>query len=187
MKEGVTNCFKLRPTFKLHSLPKPAAEINFEKEIRENELLIYKVCRIYAYTQADRDDLYQEIVLQLWNSYEKFRGDAKLSTWIYRVAINTAISGLRKNRNFITSYEPGQLPVRADDVPQGEEEQLQELYRAIGLLNEIEKAIVMLFLEDRSYDEMQEILGISNGALRVKMNRIKEKLRQLTKNNEHGT
>lgn len=172
----------MRPISKLPSLPKGNAEINFEKEIRAHELLIWKVCRIYACTQADRDDLYQEIVLQLWNSYEKFRGDSKLSTWIYRVALNTAITGLRKNRNFITSYEPALLPAHADETEQGEAERLKELYRAIGQLNEIEKAIVMLYLEDRSYDEMEEILGISNGALRVKMNRIKEKLRQLTKN-----
>ncbi|MDQ6608533.1 MAG: RNA polymerase sigma factor [Bacteroidota bacterium] len=158
-------------------------EIVFERDIKEHKLLIYKVCRIYAYCTADREDLYQEIVLQLWNSYQKFRGEAKFSTWLYRVAINTAITGIRRQKKFIRSYEPSQLPVLADEKDENEQEQLNELYTAIEQLNQIEKAIVMLYLEDRSYEEMEEILGISNGTLRVKMNRIKEKLRQLTKNN----
>ena len=160
-------------------------EIEFEKQVKEHELLIYKVCRIYASAKTDREDLYQEIVIQLWKSYSKFRGESKFSTWLYRVAINTAITGLRKEKNFISSYEPSQLPVYATNEDQGED-QLQELYTAIEKLNEIEKAIVMLYLEDRSYEEMEEILGISSGTLRVKMNRIKEKLRQLTKNNSYG-
>ena len=130
----------------------------------------------------DRNDLYQDIVLQLWHAYPKFRGEAKFSTWLYRVAINTAISGLRKRKDFIQSVEPNELPSHQYDVPY-EEDQLTELYRAIEQLNDIDKAIVMLYLEDKNYDEMQEILGISSSTLRVKMNRIKEKLRQLTKNN----
>jgi RNA polymerase sigma-70 factor, ECF subfamily len=126
--------------------------------------------------------LYQEIVVQLWYGYKTFRGEAKLSTWVYRVAINTAISCLRKKKDFIKSYQPNDLPSIQHDVPY-EEEQLNELYRAIAKLNDIDKAIVMLYLDDKNYDEMEEILGISAGTLRVKMNRIKEKLRQLTKNN----
>lgn len=140
------------------------------------------MCRIYASTQADRDDLYQEIVLQLWHSYPRFKAEAKFSTWLYRVAINTALSGLRRKKDLIQSYEPAQLPSHYQDLPY-EEEQLKELYRAIEQLNEIDKAIVMLYLEDKDYNEMEEIMGISSGTLRVKMNRIKEKLRQLTKNN----
>jgi RNA polymerase sigma factor (sigma-70 family) len=164
-------------------LPKEFSEIAFEKDIKEHELLIYKVCRIYAHSASDRDDLYQEIVVQLWHSYGKFRGESKFSTWLYRVAINTALSGLRKKKDFISSYEPSELPVYAEIQNTNQEEQLEDLYRAISQLNEIEKAIIMLYLEDKSYDEMEEILGISNATLRVKMNRIKEKLRQLTKNN----
>jgi RNA polymerase sigma factor (sigma-70 family) len=157
-------------------------EIDFEQQVKEHEMLIYKVCRIYAATEADRDDLYQEIVLQLWHSFEKFRGESKFSTWLYRVAINTAISGQRKQKNFISSFEPAQLPVVPDELPGNEETRLTELYRAVGQLNLIERAIVMLYLEDRSYDDMQEILGINSGNLRVKMTRIKDKLRQMTKN-----
>lgn len=98
------------------------------------------------------------------------------------MAINTAISGLRKKRDFIQSYEPADLPSHHHDSLY-EEDQLKELYRAIEELNDIDKAIVMLYLEDKDYNEMEEIMGISSGTLRVKMNRVKEKLRQLTKNN----
>ena len=161
------------------------AEKKFEKEIKKHELLLHKVCRIYAYTDADRQDLFQEIVIQVWKAYPKFKADAKFSTWLYRVAINTAITGLRKKKVHVTSYEPALLPSNIADENSGasKEEQVQELYSAIEQLNEVEKAIVMLYMEDRSYEEMESILGINQGNLRVKMNRIKEKLRQITKHN----
>lgn len=162
---------------------KQETEKQFEKDIRENELLIHKVCRIYAYTAADREDLFQEIVIQLWRGYPKFKGESKFSTWLYRVALNTAISGLRKKKTFIETREPAQLPEQIHDENRGQEEELLQLRKAIEQLNQVEKAIVMLYMEDKSYEEMEEILGMSNGNLRVKMNRIKEKLRQLTKNN----
>ena len=170
-------------------MQKGALEQVFEKLIKENELLVYKVCRIYAYNEADRQDLFQEMVIQLWKAYPKFKGDAKFSTWLYRVAINTAISVLRKKRDFITSYEPAYLPLQLteDASSQIEEEKSQQLYKAIEQLSQVEKAIVMLYLEDRSYEEMEAILGISQGTLRVKMNRIKDKLRQLTKTIDYGT
>jgi RNA polymerase sigma-70 factor, ECF subfamily len=164
-------------------LQKQKAEKEFEQHIKEHELLIYKVCRMYAYTTADREDLFQEIVIQLWNAYPKFRGESKFSTWLYRVALNTAITGLRKKKDFIESREPAQLPERISEENGDHEEELLQLYKAIGQLNEIEKAIVILYMEDRSYEEMEEIIGLSQVNLRVKMNRIKEKLRQLTKNN----
>lgn len=165
-------------------MQKQETEKQFEKQISEHELLLYKVCRIYAYTDADRQDLFQEIVIQLWKAYPKFKGNAKFSTWLYRVAINTAITGLRRKRDFITLYEPSALPEHTsdDNTSHAEEERLQQLYKAIEQLNAIEKAIVMLYMEDHSYEEMEDILGISGGNLRVKMNRIKEKLRQLAKN-----
>ena len=130
----------------------------------------------------DREDLFQEIVIQLWKAYPKFRGDSKFSTWLYRIALNTAISGLRKQRNHITSFEPERLPVEMLDeaYDHQREEQLERMYEAIRQLSEVERALVMLYLEDRSYDEMEDILGINQNNLRVKMNRVKEKLRKLT-------
>lgn len=155
----------------------------FEAAIKAHELLLRKVCRMYAAHYADRQDLFQEIVLQLWKAYPTFKGDAKLSTWMYRVAINTAITGIRKKKDTETLYEPSELPVEIADEPAAkmEEERLHQFYHAVGKLNEIERAIVMLYLEQKTYEEMEEILGISQGNLRVKMNRVKEKLRELTK------
>jgi RNA polymerase sigma-70 factor (ECF subfamily) len=165
-------------------LQRREAEKQFEKHIKEHEFLIYKICRIYTSTEADRQDLFQEIVIQLWNAFPKFKGHSKLSTWLYRVAINTAITGLRKKKDFIKSYEHASLPTNiSDDNNQHIEERLQEMYKAIEQLNKIEKAIVMLYLEDKTYEEMEEILGIGQGNLRVKMNRVKDKLRNMTNKN----
>jgi RNA polymerase sigma-70 factor (ECF subfamily) len=164
-------------------LQKQETEKQFVRQIRENELLIFKVCRVYAFSEADRQDLFQEIVIQLWKAFPKFKGESKFSTWLYRVALNTAITGLRRKKHNIKNYEPATLPVNTsvDNSSETEEEKLQQLYLAIEQLNQIEKAIVMLYMEDKSYEEMEEILGINQGNLRVKMNRIKEKLRQLAK------
>src|SRR5688572_25464017 len=113
---------------------------------------------MYAYSTEDRQDLFQEIVIHLWKSYQNFKGLSKFSTWMYRVALNTAITMLRRKKDFITSYEPEQLPHRADEKSTDDEQWLQ-LQEAITQLNEIEKAVVMLYMEDRSYDEMEDILG----------------------------
>ncbi len=158
-------------------------EKEFERQINEHKGLIHKICRIYAYSAADRQDLFQEIVIHLWIAYPKFKGLSKFSTWLYRVAINTAITGLRKQKDFITSFEPEHMPSHTAEDKGQEEDQLKQLYAAIAQLNDIDKAIVMLYMEDRGYEEMEDILGVSQGALRVKMSRIKDKLRQLTKNN----
>jgi RNA polymerase sigma-70 factor, ECF subfamily len=166
---------------KINRLALESTGRKFESLLKENDALIYKICRIYAYTDADREDLYQEIVLQLWRSFQNFRGESKFSTWLYKVGINTALSGFRKQTKFITSFSPSDLPVNHYEPSRPDHDQLAELYTAIQQLNEVEKALVMLYLEDRSYDEMEEIMGISSGTLRVKMNRIKEKLRKLAK------
>jgi RNA polymerase sigma-70 factor (ECF subfamily) len=154
----------------------------FVSLIQEHQALIHKVCNLYGNTLPDREDLFQEIVIQLWKAYPKFRGESKFSTWLYRIALNTAISGLRRKKNHITSYEPGHLPVEIQEeaYDQQREEQLQQMYGAIRQLSEVERALVMLYLEDKSYDEMEDILGINQNNLRVKMNRVKEKLRKLT-------
>jgi RNA polymerase sigma-70 factor, ECF subfamily len=165
-------------------LEKKEAERQFEQLIGGHSALLYKICRIYGQSEADRQDLFQEIIIQAWTAWPRFRGDAKASTWLYRIGINTAISGLRKKKDIIEPYEPSALPLQRGDESYGEEEErLQLLYACINRLNPVEKAIVMLYLEDHSYEEMENILGISQGNLRVKMNRVKEKLRQLTKGN----
>ena len=156
----------------------------FVNLIKEHERLIFKVCHMYADNEADKQDLFQEILIQLWQGYPRFRGDAKFSTWLFQVAINTALSNLKKVKRAV-KYEniDAVVPSISDTDYREEQERSEQLYNAIAHLNEIEKAIVMLYLENKTYEEMEDILGISSGALRVKMHRIKEKLRQLTKDN----
>lgn len=155
----------------------------FSKLLKEHELLVYKICRLYANTHDDRQDLFQEIVIQLWRAFPRFRGEAKFSTWLYRIGLNVAITQIRKQKNkiYTADIETLNIVIADDNYSTIKDEQSEELYKAIEQLNDIEKAIIMLYLEDKSYDEMEEIMGISNGNLRVKMNRIKEKLRQITK------
>lgn len=152
----------------------------FFKLVNQNQAMLHKVCNVYGHTNADREDLFQEIVIQLWKAYPKFRGESKFSTWLYRIALNTAISNLRKQKSRPDIRYPELPPLNLADEQRDteKEEKLKQMYKAIGGLNDVEKAIVMLYLEDKSYEEMEEILGMSNGNLRVKMNRIKDKLRQ---------
>jgi RNA polymerase sigma-70 factor (ECF subfamily) len=170
-------------------LEDPVLQEAFIRLVNEHRGMLYKVCRLYCFTESDRQDLFQEIVIQLWRSYPGFRGEAKFSTWLYRIALNTAISDLRKQRRRITPTDPDRLPDEVQDIQYSAEkdEQLQLLYAAIDRLTEVEKALTMLYLEDKSYQEMEEILGISQNTLRVKMNRIKEKLRKITQSVAYGT
>jgi len=157
-------------------------EATFLQLVKEHQKMIHKVCNLYCHSPYEKEDLFQEIVVQLWKGYPRFRGDAKFSTWLYRVALNTAISGLRKKEKNIAYVDPSVLPTALQNLNDNnpELEQLQQLYEAIRKLGEIDRAVVMLYLEDRSYEEMEEVLGISQNNLRVKMNRVKEKLRKLT-------
>jgi RNA polymerase sigma-70 factor, ECF subfamily len=164
-------------------------QADFVQLIRDNNGLILKVCNLYAVSAPDQQDLYQEIVVQLWRAIPKFRHESKLTTWMYRVALNTAISDYRKQQRTITTTELSFFTKEIADQDEypDKEERLKSLYAAISNLSEIEKAIVMLYLDDKPYDEMEDILGINQNNLRVKMNRIKEKLRQLTKSEAYGT
>ncbi len=149
--------------------------------IRENQGIIYKVCNIYCDLEEDRNDLFQEIVAQLWKSYPTFRNESKVTTWMYRVGLNTAITTFKKSkrrpdRNQL-SNENFQLP---DDGYENEtEEQIKVLHRAVAHLTGIEKSIILLFLENKKYEEIAEITGITQNYVRVKMNRIKKKLKVL--------
>lgn len=162
---------------------------DFVNLLNDTTGIIHKVCNLYADDKTSREDLFQEIVLQLWKGYPRFRGEAKFSTWVYRIALNTAISDLRRQNRSITLDYPEFIP-KEEAVVSGDpnkEALLEQLYAAIGRLSEVDRALVMLYLDERSYEEMEEILGINQNNLRVKMNRIKEKLRQLTKTEVYGS
>jgi RNA polymerase sigma-70 factor (ECF subfamily) len=139
---------------------------------------------MYKNDPNDIQDLYQDIIIQLWKSYPKFRGEAKFSTWLYRIAINTALASFTRKKRVIqtTDVELYNIQMPYEEDIGLKEEQHQQLHTAIQQLNDVEKSIVILYLEDKSYETMEEILGISNATLRVKMNRIKDKLRTLTNN-----
>ena len=163
-------------------------EEEFVRQVQANQGIIQKICRLYGQTQPDREDLFQEIIVQLWKAVPKFQEQSRFSTWLYRVALNTAISDFRKKRRTLAviQTEVASLEIESELIDD-KDERLKTLYAAISRLQEIDKAIVMLYLEDKSYDEMEDILGISASTLRVRMNRIKEKLRELTKNTSHGS
>lgn len=156
--------------------------------VNQNQGIIHKICNLYGHSATDREDLFQEITIQLWRAYPKFRGESKFSTWLYRIALNTAISDFRKQNRQVVTTELDQNLTELAYTPYDyeKEEKLQWLYQAIRELPEIDKAIVILYLEDNSYEEMEAILGINQNNLRVKMNRIKEKLRKQTKASAYG-
>lgn len=153
----------------------------FLEIIAEHQRIIHKVTRLYAHTQDDRDDLFQEILLQLWRAFGSFKGDAKISTWMYRVALNTAISGFRKSsRRPQTSELDSVTFLAVAEVPDAEQEEDKALlYKAIALLSDLERAIIMLYLEEHSYEEIAEVIGITANYVGVKLSRIKSKLKKI--------
>lgn len=162
-------------------------EKEFTRLIQDNQGIVHKVCRIYTDSPEAHEDLFQEIVLQLWKSFDSFKGDSKFSTWMYRVGLNTAITLIRKKeRSIATTSIDSQayFDVKMNEVDEEKEEQLKLLYASIKKLNEVERALVLLYLEDLPYKEISETLGISEVNARVKMNRIKEKLRIMMSKNE---
>ena len=130
--------------------------------------------------QADREDLFQEITLQAWKAYGSFRGDAKFSTWLYRVALNTAITFFRKEKRKPDIYSTDVVPDQTEETIDPVEEQVKAMYTAIGNLSSVDKAIVMLYLEDYSYIEIGDMMGITANNVAVKMNRIKARLKEET-------
>ncbi len=156
-------------------------EQSFVKQLRDNQNIIHKICRLYTSGQDAHKDLFQEITIQLWKAFPKFRGDAKFSTWAYRVALNTAITLYRKSTRSISTveYEGTRHFLRQEDYNYEEEEQIKLMYEAVYQLNDIEKALVFMYLEDKDYAEISETLGISEVNARVKMNRIKGKLKKI--------
>lgn len=155
-------------------------EKNFISLINENQGLIHKVCFMYENDPEVRNDLFQEIVLQLWKSFPSFRGESKITTWMYRIALNTAISGLRKQSRQVKTEDLNDLHLNITDSSGSDhEEKFQKLQWAIRQLTEIERAMIMMALEEISYDEIAETIGITQNNVRVRMNRIREKLKKL--------
>lgn len=158
-----------------------AGEQQFISLLNEHQKIIHKVCNLYMDSTADREDLFQEITLQAWKAYSKFKGTAKFSTWLYRVALNTAITFFKKEKRGPRQYPTDVLPEAKPDAYDPVEEQVQAMYKAISELSKVDKAIVVLYLEDYSYKDIGEMLGITANNVAVKMSRIKTKLIDETK------
>lgn len=156
-------------------------EKEFIQIVQKNQGIIHKVCNIYCDVQEDRNDLFQEIVAQLWKSFPTFQNRSKFSTWMYRVALNTAITSFKKakrrpDQNRLT-YDNFQI--EDDSYDTETEENIKQLHRAVAQLSGVEKSIVLLYFENKKYEEIAEITGITQNYVRVKMNRIKKKLKKL--------
>jgi RNA polymerase sigma-70 factor (ECF subfamily) len=150
-------------------------------EFEQNQNIIHKVCRIYTSNQDAHNDLFQEIAIQLWKAYPKFRGESKLSTWMYRIGLNTAITLYRKSKRSIVTQDFDSVLYRIESTSYDdtEEEQLKLMYKAIHQLSDIDKALIFLYLEDVNYKEIAETMGISEVNARVRMNRIKTRLKTI--------
>lgn len=154
-------------------------EHEFIARVTESQGIVHKICRLYCSEEEERKDLFQEILIQLWQSYPTYRGDAKFSSWMYRVGLNTALQHLRTKKR-----KPQEIRIEENflNVPESEKEAEVEsdkgLRKAIEGLNDIEKAIIVLYLEEHSNEEIAQIVGITQNYVRVKMNRIKIKLKK---------
>ena len=154
-------------------------EQDFTKMVRENEAIIFKITTMYTNNDQDQKDLYQDIVYQLWKSFESFRSESKLSTWMYRVAMNTAITRFKKSgKNDITVPIEKVVLRELDTDDEETEDRIKSLYKHINQLNLLEKGIMLLLLEGKKYEEISEITGLSLTNVGTKISRIKKKIKK---------
>lgn len=160
----------------------PADEHKFLELVNENRNRILRVCRVYAWNSADQDDLYQEILFQIWRGLPALKENQFAGTWLYRVAINTAISFVRKRTSFVgrvVHFDHADLTRTIESRQTTEDntnDRIADLYTAIYKLDPLEKALVTLFLEDLSYEQMAEATGMSANHVGVMLHRAKKKL-----------
>ena len=158
-------------------MEKQKLEADFLTMIREYDRIIYKVISFYTDKTVSMEDLFQEVVLNLWKAFPNYRKESQASTWIYRISLNTCVSYYRKStrRPTCVAISP-EMKVYAQ-----ENESIAALYASINLLGKLERALILLWLEDRPYKEIAEIMGFTTTNVSTKINRIKEKLKQISK------
>ncbi|MGK7394313.1 MAG: RNA polymerase sigma factor [Candidatus Cyclobacteriaceae bacterium M3_2C_046] len=150
----------------------------FLDTVYHHQNLIHKVCHLYRNSKEDREDLFQEIVYQLWKSFPSYQGKAKVTSWMYRISLNTALASFRK----VTIETTDQMPEHLKSPEEATEWPEEQLYLAIDLLNPVEKAIITLYLEELKYAEIADIMGITESNVGVRINRIKNKIKHLLTN-----
>ena len=150
---------------------------DFIELINPHQPIIYKVCMMYANNKEELSDLFQESLMNLWMAYPAYRSECKLSTWIYRISLKTCISDLRKRRKI--EYVPlcTNLDIYEDDETN---RQLHEMYSLIKQLSKIDRALILLWLDEKSYEEIASILQLSKSNVSVRLVRVKEKLKQMS-------
>lgn len=154
---------------------------DFERIIEQNKRIIYKVANSYCKDADDRKDLVQEIIIQLWRSFATFNNSVKISTWMYRVALNVAISFYRKDsrrKKISTTLSDHLIEIIPDQLPDETEGQINQLQQFIAELKDLDRALLILYLEEKSQKEIAEIVGLSETNASTKINRIKEKLKE---------
>ena len=155
-------------------------EARFLEVLSMYDAVVRRVCFMYSGFSADFEDLYQETVANLWNGFDTFRGEANISTWIYRAAVNTCITWLRRNsrhRN-TRSLDEALTLIAGDDMEH--RRQLEQMYMLISQLSALDKAIVMMWLDGRRYDEIADVLGIAKAVVAVRLHRAKGKLKEMS-------
>ena len=158
-------------------MEKQKTEAEFLELLRNYNRIIYKAASFYVDVNTTIDDLYQDVVLNLWKAFPNFRKESQLSTWIYRIALNTCVSFYRNNNR-----RPACVEITPDIKAYVEENEIvAELYACINRLGKLERALILLYLEDRPYKEIAEIMGITATNVSTKINRIKDKLKQISK------
>lgn len=157
----------------------PDLEKSFVEVIQKHERIIYKVCSFYISDSYTVADLYQEVVCNLWKGFPRFRNESSLTTWIYRIALNTCISGMRKE---IRQPKHVSLTGVMDFLPEPDsfEENIREMYHLIYQLKTLERAIILLYLEEKSYQEIADITGLTLSNVAIKLKRAKDKLKAMS-------
>jgi len=161
--------------------PSPMSESEFDKLIHENQGIIWQICRTFCRNQEDRKDLFQDVVLKLWNGNSSFKNQSKVSTWIYRVGLNHAIDWSRKNKTPGVEMSESIINTKIQDATEPSQYDVEGLYLAINQLKPVERAMVLMHLEQESYKVIADVIGISTKNVSVRLVRIKEKLKKLYK------
>ncbi|MCM1349008.1 MAG: sigma-70 family RNA polymerase sigma factor [Firmicutes bacterium] len=148
----------------------------FTQILKQHDALIYKVCYMYAEDSDHLKDLYQEVAANLWNGLEGFEGKSKVSTWVYRISLNTCITYFRKHGKHSATLRLDAAACDVEDTDSDRTSKLKFMYELIGQLGKIDKAIVMLWLDEHSYDEIAQVVGLSRANVASRLYRAKQKL-----------